>query len=391
MISIVEVYSASSRLTFSTAYYKPFLRHSAFLAGGLAVVLAAHTIPSRFFSILGLLLPVALILLISARIWGEPINESYRWTKLFGIVFQPSEVAKLCLISFTAFLLSKRKNTQRDKSFEWIVVAAAITCLIIMFVNGAGSTGIILFGIVYLMLIIGQIPFKKILWLTLGLIALGVISAAIIWTAPNEVLRTRAPKALTWKNRFVNYSDKKDAVEIGERPITTKAYLALSQEEHALIAIAEGGVKLFGKIPGNSAERDFLPNAYDDFIYAIIIEEMGLIGGLAVLLLYVILFIRAGIIANRSEKLFTKLLVMGAALILVTQALANMAVAVGLIPVTGQTLPLVSKGGTSILTTCVYFGILLSVSRFENPQGTEREEAIIEEFIEDEKAAEDNN
>jgi len=392
LISIVEVYSASSRLTFRTDYWKPILQHSAFLLAGVGVVLIVHAIPSRFFSIIGILLPVALLLLISTRILGQPINGSYRWTNLFGITFQPGEIAKLCLIAFVAFVLSKRKNTRTDKTFGWIIGSASVTCLIVIFVNGSGSTGLLLFGIVYLMLFIGQVPLKKIFQLTLVLIALGILSAVIVWVTPDDTLRKYAPRTLVWEDRFTDFfTGKSDSANKEERPITMKEYLALSQEEHAAIAIAEGGVLFFGKMPGNSAERDFLPNAYDDFIYAIIIEEMGLIGGLGVLLLYIILFIRAGIIANRSKKLFPKFLVMGAALILVTQALANMAVAVGLIPVTGQTLPLVSRGGTSILTTCVYIGMILSVSRFENPQGTEREEEIIEEYIEDEKAAENNH
>ena len=392
LISIVEVYSASSQLTFRTDYWKPILRHSVFLLAGVGVVLMIHVIPPRFFSILGVLLPAALILLISARIFGKPVNGSYRWTNLFGIEFQPAEIAKLCLVVFVAFLLSKRKNTRNDKTFEWIVGSTIVICLILMFVNGSGSTGIILFGIIYLMLFIGQTPLKKMIHLTLGLIVLVVLSAAIVWAVPDRILREYAPRVLVWESRFINFfSEKKETANNEERPITMNEYLSLSQEEHATIAIAEGGVKPFGKLPGNSDERDFLPNAYDDFIYAIIIEEMGLFGGLLVLLLYVILFIRAGIIANRSEKLFPKFLVMGAAFILVTQALANMAVAVGLIPVTGQTLPLISKGGTSILITCAYFGIILSVSEFENPKGVEREEAIIEEFIEDEEEAENNH
>ena len=392
LISIVEVYSASSRLTFRTDYWKPILHHSVFLLAGVVVVLGVHVIPSRYFSIIGILLPAAIILLVCARIIGEPINESYREIKLFGIRFQPAEIAKLCLIVFVAFVLSKRKNTQDDKSFEWIVIATIVTCAIIMFINGSGSTGIILFGIVYLMLFIGQIPFKKMLYLTLGLLTAVVLMVAIIQAIPDQTLRAHAPKVLVWKMRISTFfSGEKDAVNNAQRPITTNEYLSLSQEEYALIAIAEGGVRPFGKLPGNSDQRDFLPNAYDDFIYAIIIEEMGLIGGLAVLFLYLILFIRAGIIANRSEKPFSKFLVMGAALILVTQALTNMAVAVGLIPVTGQTLPLVSKGGTSILITCVYFGMILSVSEFENPEGIKREEAINEEFMEDEEAAENNH
>jgi len=389
LISIVEVYSASSRLIIHTDYWKPILQHSTFLLGGLVVVLLFHAIPSRFFSVIGILLPIALLLLIGARIIGTPINGSYRWIDLFGITFQPAEVAKLCLITFTAFVLSKRKDTLTDNSFKWILGATTITCGIVIFVNGSGSTGLLLFGIIYLMLFIGQTPLKKMLLLTLSILVSGILFCTILLTVSDNTLTKHAPRALVWKGRIVNFfSGGKDETDNAARSITLKEFLDLSQPDHATIAIAEG--RIIGKGPGNSDQRDFLPNAYDDFIYAIVIEEMGLIGGLGVLLLYIILFIRAGIIANRSERLFPKFLVMGAALTLVTQALANMAVAVGLIPVTGQTLPLVSRGGTSILITCVYIGIILSVSRFENPIGIEREEEIIEEFNEDEKTAENS-
>jgi cell division protein FtsW len=385
LISIVEVYSASSTLTFRTDYWKPILRHSLFLLAGLGIVLIVHAIPARFFSILGILLPVAWLLLGAARLFGESINNSYRWVNIAGITFQPSEVAKICLVSFTAFVLSKRKDKKSDKSFQWILGATIITCGIILIDNG--STAIMLFGIILLMALIGQLPFRQIgkmvIYTGLGaaLYSIVILFAPSRFTEKYGMLRKE-----TWVNRWERYSNGLD-VHNPKFEIEDDNY----QISHAHIAIANGGVLIFGKMPGNGIERDILPQAYSDFIYAIIIEEMGLIGGFFVLLLYIILFVRAGIIANRSEKLFPKFLVMGAALILVTQALANMAVAVGLTPVTGQTLPLVSRGGTSILITCIYFGIILSVSRFDNPKGEEREEAIIEEYNEDEETTENNH
>ncbi|MDR1527206.1 MAG: FtsW/RodA/SpoVE family cell cycle protein [Dysgonamonadaceae bacterium] len=384
LISIVEVYSASSTLTFRTDYWKPILRHSLFLLAGLGIVLTVHAIPARFFSILGILLPVAWVFLIGARMFGEAVNGSYRWINIAGISFQPSEIAKLCLISFTAFVLSKRKDKLGDKSFQWILIAAIITCGIIFIENG--STSLILFGIVFLMMLIGQIPFRQIGKLLLFIGVVAAIFVSVVYLVPSHSIEKYLPRLETWMERFKDFGNDDD-VHNPDFKINDDNY----QTSHANIAIANGGVLILGRMPGNSIERDFLPQAYSDFIYAIIIEEMGLIGGLAILLLYIILFIRAGIIANRSEKLFPKFIVMGAALILVTQALANMAVAVGLIPVTGQTLPLVSRGGTSILITCIYFGILLSVSRFDNPKGEEREEAIIEAYNEDEETAENNH
>ncbi|MDL2224391.1 FtsW/RodA/SpoVE family cell cycle protein [Bacteroidales bacterium OttesenSCG-928-M06] len=375
LISIVEVYSASSTLTFRTDYWRPILRHTIFLLVGSGIVLGVHAVKPKYFSVLAVLLPIACLLMIATRFLGTPINGSYRWISLAGITFQPSEIAKICLIGFVAFLLSRKKELTDKKVFNWILIATGVTCGIIFIDNG--STAIILAGIVFLMMFVGQIPFKD-----LGKIILigGILAAllfAVVTFVPAETFEKFLPRATTWAERFKDFGGDEDVNQEGFT-ITDDNY----QVSHANIAIANGG--LIGKMPGNSSERDFLPQAYSDFIYAIIIEEMGLLGGIFVLLLYIILFIRAGIIANRTDRLFQKFLVMGAALILVTQALANMAVAVGLIPVTGQTLPLISRGGTSTLITCIYFGIILSVSRYDTPRGARREEEI-EEEIEEQK------
>lgn len=381
LISVVEVYSASSTLTFRTDYWRPILRHTIFLLVGLGIVLAIHSVKPKYFSLLALLLPIACVLLIATRIFGSPINGSYRWINIAGITFQPSEIAKICLVGFTAFLLSKRKEYNDRKIFRWIIIATTITCGIIFIDNG--STAIMLAGIIFLMMFVGQIPFKELGKIVLIIGILGMTLFAIIKFVPIETIDRFLPRATTWVERFKDFGEDEDVNREGF-VINDDNY----QVSHANIAIANGG--LLGKMPGNSSERDFLPQAYSDFIYAIIIEEMGLIGGFVVLLLYIILFIRAGIIANRSDRIFTKILVMGAAMILVSQALANMAVAVGLIPVTGQTLPLISRGGTSTLITCIYFGIILSVSRFDTPRGAKREDEIDEEMIEAKVAAELN-
>jgi cell division protein FtsW len=379
VISIVEVYSASSTLTFRTNYWSPILRHTTFLLVGLGFVLATHAIKPKYFIVLGICLPVAWGLLVATRFLGNSVNGSYRWIDIAGISFQPSEIAKLCLIVFTAFLLSKRKENTDDKIYHWILGATAVTCGIIFIDNG--STAIMLFIIVFLMMLVGQISWKNLGKLVLLLGIVGGLLFCIILFVPSESIGKILPRAETWTERFKDFGGQDDVHQEGFT-INDDNY----QVSHANIAISNGG--LIGKMPGNSIERDFLPQAYSDFIYAIIIEETGLVGGLVVLLLYIILFIRAGIIANRSDKLFPKLIVMGAALILVTQALANMAVAVGLIPVTGQTLPLVSRGGTSTIITCIYFGMILSVSRYENLTGVKKEEAIEEELIEAKEASE---
>jgi cell division protein FtsW len=377
MISIIEVYSASSTLTYRTEYWMPILRHTAFLLGGLIFTLIFHAIPPKYFSVLVIFLPFVIILLFATRFTSAAINDAHRWFEFAGVSFQPSEIAKLCLITFTAFLLSKKKdNTDDKKIFYWIFGVALLTCGIIIFDNG--STAILLFGIVFLMMVIGRISWKRLVKLFFGIILFAGIFMAAILYAPEDMLKDSAfDRALTWKGRILDFFVEDVSVHDPDFVVNDDNY----QTSHAKIAIANGGVFILGRLPGNSIERDFLPQAYADFIYAIIIEELGIVGGIVVLLLYIVLFIRAGIIANRSEKLFPKYIVMGSALILVVQALANMAVAVGLIPVTGQPLPLISRGGTSTLITCIYFGIILSVSRYENPKGMKKEAEIESDLL----------
>jgi Bacterial cell division membrane protein len=388
LISIVEVYSASSTLTFRTDYWKPIMRHCMFLLLGVGCVLLVYSFKPKFFSILGVLLPLICLVLIATRFFGTAINGSYRWLTIGGQTIQPSEFAKLSLMVLTAFILSRRKDTPDDSSFKWILIFSGVTCSIILVDNF--STAAMLFMIVMIMMFVGQIPFKKIFLLSVTLLVAGGIFISLLLFLPGKALE-KVPRAVTWKNRLIEFSEGKKDQPLQASDGTRGTYVIDDdnyQVAHANMAIAGG--KVFGKMPGNSVERDFLPQAYSDFIYAIIIEEMGIIGGVAVIFLYFILLIRAGIIARRCDKLFPKYLAIGAALVLVTQAFINMAVAVGLFPVTGQPLPLVSRGGTSTLINCVYIGMILSVSRFENPRGVKREEEIIEE-LEEEKEADDGS
>ena len=372
-ISVIEVYSASSTLTFKTDYWRPIMKHVLFLLGGLGVVLLVHSWKPKYFSLAILALPLAWILLVATKLTGAEINEANRYFSVFGISFQPSEFAKFFLIGTTAFFLSKYKNTENNIHYRLILITTAITCGIIMLDNF--STAFILFAVVLLMMFIGQVPFKKLFIIIVVCLLLGGLFVGGIFLIPEKFFEAHWKRPLTLKARiyrFYDKSEKKDDTYV----VTDENY----QVTQANIAVARGGI--LGKLPGNSRQRDFLPQAYSDFIFAIIIEEMGLIGGIMVLALYVFLFIRAGTIAGRCDKLFPKLLVMGSALALVLQALANMAVAVNLIPVTGQPLPLVSRGGTSTLVTCAFLGIILSVSRFENERGIQREEEISEELEE---------
>ncbi|MDR0530258.1 MAG: FtsW/RodA/SpoVE family cell cycle protein [Bacteroidales bacterium OttesenSCG-928-I14] len=368
IISIVEVYSASSTLTFHTDYWQPISRHIMFLLMGWGLVLITHSIPPRYFSLLGFFLPIIFLLLLAARFLGNSINNSYRWIDVVGISFQPSEMAKLSLIVFTSFLLSKKNSDNEKKIFYWILIVMGGVCAVIFLDNG--STAIMLAGIIYLMMFIGQISVRRMLILSSEIVFLGAVFYYTIKYVPYNYLDGIFPRIKTWEARFIDFKVSID-LSNSNFAITDDNY----QIAHANIAVSNG--QILGKGLGNSSERDFLPQAYSDFIYAIIIEETGLIGGLVVLLLYIVLFIRVGVIAKCSKKLFSMFMVMGIALALVIQALANMAVAVNLIPVTGQTLPLISRGGTSTLINCICFGIILSVSRYETIQGNEQEEKII--------------
>ena len=220
----------------------------------------------------------------------------------------------------------------------------------------------------------------------LALLLALILLLALAKVAP-EATHKVLPRLETWSNRLTDHMD--DRTSDNDIMKDDNLYVITDdnyQITHAKIAIARGG--LFGRMPGRSVQRDFLPLAYSDFIFAIIIEELGLVGGTVVLLLYIMLLIRVGIIARRCERLFPKYLVIGCGLMIVIQALTNMAVAVNLLPVTGQPLPLISRGGTSTILTCVYFGLILSVSRFGAGMGEEEaEEEEIEEDKEEEEAA----
>jgi cell division protein FtsW len=362
-ISIIAVFSATSTLAYKDGnYLNPIIRHASFLLGGLCVVLIVHHIPSRFLSALIVFLPVSILFLLHTTLFGEEINESSRWMSLFGIKFQPSELAKLSCIAYVAFLLSRRKSYSDSQIFWCILIGVSIVCALIFPENF--STSAILFVVCLAMMLIGRISMRKMGPLLFILIVVGAVSFLLLHTLPEDTLR-KYGRLATMKHRT-------EGLFTSQPPLNAKDYKITDynrQETYAKIAIANGG--LFGKLPGHGQHRDNLPQAYSDFIYAIIIEEMGLLAGFFVLFLYIAFLVRAGVIARRCDKLFPKFLVLGCGLLIGVQAVANMAVVVGLAPVTGQPLPLVSRGGTSTLITCVYFGIVLSISRFGAGMGDE--------------------
>lgn len=342
MISIIEVYSASSNMSYKSGdYWKPILQHASYLMIGVIATVLIHKIHCRYFKLIPVFgIPISVIMLIMAMFTAK-VNNASRWVAYGGISFQPSEIAKGVLIATTAMLLASMRDEAgaQKRAFKWILGFVILICGFIAPENF--STAAMTFLVVLIMMFVGGIPWKQ-LGTFLGLIVIvGTCLFSFMRFASDDTLKTvgKLPglhRFPTWANRVRGQ---------GEIPEDAKSYDITKnpQVTHAKIAIATCNV--IGKGPGNSVERDFLPQSFSDFIYAIVIEELGLAGGAFVMFLYIVLLFRAARIAGRCERNFPAFLVMGLSLMLVTQALINMAVAVGVIPVTGQPLPLISKGG----------------------------------------------
>lgn len=355
VISLLEVFSATSTIVYRQQnHWGPILRHFIFLLIGLGGVMILQFIPTKYFSLLILGVPFSIVLLVITMFLGEDVNGAQRWLGIGAFTIQPSEIAKISLIGFVAFFLSRMKPENENLIFKVLIIAIGATCAFILTENL--STALLLGTVCFMMMIIGRVAWKKI-----GMIILVCASALVILFLSLSFLPTSVlpDRFSTWKARIERHGDDNNVVV--EEDGTTKYEITDQnyQITHAKIAIANGGI--IG-LPGSGVERDFLPQAYSDFIFAIILEEMGLLGGLFVLFLYLVLLIRAGILALKCEKKFPRYLILGTAIMLGLQAFINMAVAVDLIPVTGQPLPLVSRGGTSTIITCIYFGIILSCS-----------------------------
>lgn len=377
MISIVEVFSASSLLTYkSHNYFDPISYHSCTIIVGVFVAIIIQNVPYPFFRLaIPFLLFFSTFTLLWVLIAGTKVGDAGRWISLFGLTFQPSEIAKGTVVLTVAHILARlqRENGVDEKAFKWILWITLPACFLIGLENL--STALLLFAIVYLMMFYGLVPASQLLKLA-GLIILGVvISLIMVWSLGHEIkeedskltkveqVQTPKEKGLvvkmfhrldTWKSRIIEFGKPMPAPN--DYDLDKHAQVA-----HANIAIVTSGI--IGKGPGNSTERDFLSQAFSDFIFAIVIEELGLLGASAVVLLYIILFFRCIRIACRCEKNFPAFLVIGLGLLLVSQAMFNMMVSVGLVPVTGQPLPLISKGGTSTIINCAYIGVILSISR----------------------------
>ena len=358
LVSLLAVYSSTGTLAYknqegNTQYY--LFKHLVILLFGILLMFITHRIPYNYYSrIAQIALFITIPLLLITLLTGTNLNQASRWIALPGtnLTFQTSDFAKLALIMYVARALARKQENIKDfkSAFLPIMFPVILVCGLILPANF--STAAVLFTTSLLLMFIGRVNMKYI-----GImIAAGAVCFTIFLSiAINFGHSTRVQ---TWKNRIENFSKKGDSD-------------ANYQVDQAQIAIATGGIT--GKGPGHSTQRNFLPHPYSDFIYAIIIEEYGLIGGIFMVFLYLMLLGRTVMIVKKSPKAFAALLAVGCSFSLVFQALINMAVAVHLFPVTGQTLPLVSMGGTSLWFTSIAIGILLSVSRnIENE--TEEEE-----------------
>jgi cell division protein FtsW len=372
LVSLLAVYSATGTLAYAkqhgnTGYY--LVKHLMLQAIGFGLIILFQRIPYRYYSgISTILLGLTIPLLLFTLAMGSNLNHAARWVTIpgIGLTIQSSDFAKLAIILFISRQLSKFQDKISDLKIVLvkILLPVGMVCVLIMPANL--STALMVFVTCLIMMFIGRVKMKHLmLIMAAGIVGLAMFVSVILLTGLDDT--KIGERVTTWGNRIENFGKNSKEDE------------AASQKENfqpnqAKIAIVTGG--LLGKGPGNSTQRNLLPHPYSDFIYAIIIEEYGLIfGGLGIMVLYLILLYRTGVIIRKCDRAFPAFIAIGLTLLLVFQALINMAVAVNLFPVTGQTLPLVSMGGSSILFTGISFGIILSVSSsIENKQDETKKE-----------------
>ncbi|SDQ00291.1 cell division protein FtsW [Mucilaginibacter sp. OK268] len=349
VISLLAVYSSTGTLAYKrgVGVESILMKHLAMVVGGIALMYISHKLDYRYYAgISKIMMIVTIPLLLYTLVFGSHINNASRWINIpvIGLSFQTSDLAKLALITYLARTLSRKQENIKDVKESFLPIMGSVCLVFILIALANLSTALMLFGVSVLLLIIGRISIKQIAV---------VCAAGFILLMGVLFLGPRRHMYATRVSTFLHPEQAKP----------DKSF----QSDHAKIAIASGG--LFGKGPGNSTERNYLPESYSDEIYAIIIEEYGLVGGFALIGIYLFLLYRCIKIVTKAPKAFGALLACGLSFSLTIQAFANMAVAVGLGPVTGVPLPFVSMGGTSILFTSVAFGIILSVSRdIEEPK-----------------------
>ena len=385
IVAIISLFSASSTLAFqadSGGVLGPIMSQITFILAGIAVAFFLQFIPSKLIIKIigygGFFIAFVLLLLTFTEL-GVEINGAKRWLTIFGITFQPSELVKLTLIIIASDLFSKIKTEQDQKRYFFIVISITMIICLIIFMSNL-STAVLLGGIIILLAFLARVHIKY--WGSL----LAIIFAILISTyfivdkcfiEKNRSINGPFERLITQVGRINDMLEENDTPDPNFR-ITDDNY----QSSHAKIAVARGGKSPFGVLPGNSIQRDVLPQAYADYIFAIIVEEWGIIGAAALIFLYLSILFRACLTSSRYNDYSAMLMVMGLALMLTCQALVSMMVSVGIGPVTGQPLPMISRGGTSALITSVYFGIIMSVSR-EQTLRKAKQQAVVDESREE--------
>lgn len=351
IFSFLPVYSAASNLAYTGGdgnTFNYFLKHFVHLFLGFSIIFGIHRLPYRYFKGLSIIMfPVIIVLLLVTMFQGNLVSgaNASRWIRLpiLGFSFQPSTLASVVIMVYVARYLSKIKDQIISFKESILPLWVPIFTVVLLILPSNFSTAALIFSMVLVICFLGGYPIKFLaLVVSVGLSLLFVFIITV--KAFPDLIPNRVD---TWTSRVTNFFSDEE---------TKEDY----QIEKAKIAIATGGIKGLG--PGKSVQKNFLPQSSSDFIFAIIIEEYGLIGGLFLLVLYLWLLFRIVIVGQKAGTIFGKLLTIGVGLPIIFQSFVNMGVAVDLFPVTGQTLPLISSGGTSIWVTCLAIGIILSVS-----------------------------
>lgn len=377
--SLIELYSASSREVTAGHIFFPLIRHAVLLGIGTVIVFTLSRIKfRRFYDFIPLFVLGSILLMVYVLFKGDIVNGARRSVTVMGFSLYPSEFLKLSAVLVIALLMSKTHLKKKHNPNSCVIATAGVVLFMggLLFSQGLTNT-ILLMAISFSMMIVGGIKWTK---LFIVLVCYGLAAGAgyaykefsaqkrEVATTVDESIEKQEPisRNETWKVRLMRWSFFDDT------PKYTQAVTSKNQQEmYSYMAQANGGI--FGQMPGNSREASRLPLAFSDYIYAIIIEDLGLVGGVAVLLLYLSLIARAGSIAARCSSALPAMLVMGCAVMIILQALFHMAIVTGVFPVSGQPLPLISKGGTSIIITSIAFGIMLSISRFAVQSGKRQE------------------
>ena len=383
IVAIIALFSASSTLVYQRgSVLGPIGSQMLFIALGVVAAYLIQFIPSYWVRFGGYgLLAISTLLVYSTIIPGNPlvvtINGAARWVRIAGITFQPSELAKLSLIIVIADQLARIKTeADKRKYFYRTLIIAGVVMLPIMASNL--STAVLIGLIIFCLWILARIPWKytmSVVGIAVVVLGLGYALVEFAFVRPHREMSGPFKRATTWVSRIDRHFEQDD----GSKYVLTDENI---QEVYSSVAIARGGTTPLGVFPGNSKERDYLPLAFADYIFAIIVEESGFIGAFALIFLYMAVLFRACNVSSRYSDMPAMLMTMGLALMITCQALISMLVAVGLGPVTGQPLPLISRGGTSVLITSIYFGIMMGVSR-EQTELRERVNETIEQSLDD--------